>query len=193
MRCICICVFVYLCNCLSVAWPQKSKIDLRWNLQHVDEVYAGRFEEPGWKGGAVGALANQILPTLVFSALTHANQLASYLLVLDSLCPVGPYEILSGMKTPPCSSSSLHQVLQSIRISEMHNTDLFCWIALATGIAKIEALLCWFQMEGGWRWKETRLMFILWFGVSNLFATKNMVRFEAEKLDCLISLTCDDN
>ena len=38
--------------------------------------------------------------------------------------------------------SSLHQVLQSIRISEMHNTDLFCWIALATGIAKIEALLC---------------------------------------------------
>ena len=66
-------------------------------------MYAGRFEEPGWKGGAVGALANQILPTLVFSALTHANQLASYLLVLDSLCPVGPYEMLSGMKTPPCS------------------------------------------------------------------------------------------
>ena len=66
-------------------------------------MYAGRFEEPGWKGGAVGALANQILPTLVFSALTHANQLASYLLVLDSLYPVGHYEMLSGIKTPPCS------------------------------------------------------------------------------------------
>ena len=74
-------------------------------------------------------------------------------------------------------SSSLHQVLQSIRISEMHNTDLFCWIALATGIAKIEALLCWFQMEGECRWKETRLMFIFWFGVCN----KEYGDVEAEK------------
>ena len=40
-------------------------------------------------------------------------------------------------------SSSLHQVLQSIIISEVHNTDLFCWIALATGIAKIEADFKW--------------------------------------------------
>ena len=92
-------------------------------------MYAGRFEEPGWKGGAVGALANQILPTLVFSALTHANQLASYLLVLDSLCPVGPYEMLSEMKTPSCfefKSSSGAAINKNFRGAKHRSVLLDC-------------------------------------------------------------------
>ena len=78
-------------------------------------------------------------------------------------------------------SSSLHQVLQSIRISEMHNTDLFCWIALATVIAKIEALLCWFQMEGECRWEKKSVDIHLLIWGFKLVCNKEYGEVEAEK------------